>query len=286
MPMTEEARSVLNQSLIAHVAEQVRREVRRTCGDSENVTRDPFKAASVFGISVRCLATSHGAGRLCRCGSMWVMFLSTIAPPPAQRFSCAHELGHYLRRAREDLLASWPGPEEDKRISPGIDEERFCNAFAHELLMPSEDLVDYLANNTLTLDKIWGIVTKYQTPLRTTAIRLSSLVRDYAFLLARESENEPRKGELAIVWSAAPSGVFLPRHKRVPSSSCISSAFRGHRAKSEIEQNPFGLLRGSYYVEARPLEKTEGVFAMIHLNKAFQFQLPLHDERQASLWRD
>lgn len=53
-----------------------------------------------------------------------------------KRFTCAHELGHYVRRAGEPTQYEYVD-YRDHRSSTGTDEEeRFANSFAASLLMP------------------------------------------------------------------------------------------------------------------------------------------------------
>lgn len=65
-----------------------------------------------------------------------VIYLDSSEHPNRQRFTCAHELGHFAAREgdREFAYIDERGP----RASLGVDaEEMFANAFAAELLMPA-----------------------------------------------------------------------------------------------------------------------------------------------------
>jgi Zn-dependent peptidase ImmA (M78 family) len=54
-----------------------------------------------------------------------------------KRFTCAHELGHYIRRSSEPTPQYEYVDYRDKRSSTGTDEEeRYANSFAASLLMP------------------------------------------------------------------------------------------------------------------------------------------------------
>ena len=54
-----------------------------------------------------------------------------------RRFTCAHELGHYIRRSGEPTPRYEYVDYRDKRSSTGTDEEeRYANSFAASLLMP------------------------------------------------------------------------------------------------------------------------------------------------------
>lgn len=54
-----------------------------------------------------------------------------------KRFTCAHELGHYIRRSSEPTPRYEYVDYRDKNSSTGTDEEeRYANSFAASLLMP------------------------------------------------------------------------------------------------------------------------------------------------------
>ena len=54
-----------------------------------------------------------------------------------KRFTCAHELGHYVRRSSEPTPRYEYVDYRDKKSSTGTDEEeRYANSFAASLLMP------------------------------------------------------------------------------------------------------------------------------------------------------
>jgi Zn-dependent peptidase ImmA (M78 family) len=66
------------------------------------------------------------------------IYLDTDDPHVRQRFTCAHEIGHYVRHAAADdgelAFVDWRGP----RAARGTDlEEVFANEFAASLLMPA-----------------------------------------------------------------------------------------------------------------------------------------------------
>lgn len=59
-----------------------------------------------------------------------------------QRFTCAHELGHYIRRASTDDGEAWEWIDRrDHLASQGTDSgEIYANSFAANLLMPTGDV--------------------------------------------------------------------------------------------------------------------------------------------------
>jgi len=59
-----------------------------------------------------------------------------------QRFTCAHELGHYNQRVKQGLDGAWEYVDKrDPLSSQGLKpEEIYANKFAAELLMPREEI--------------------------------------------------------------------------------------------------------------------------------------------------
>lgn len=53
-----------------------------------------------------------------------------------KRFTCAHELGHYVRRAEEPEQYEYVDYRDQRSSTGTIEEERFANSFAASLLMP------------------------------------------------------------------------------------------------------------------------------------------------------
>lgn len=66
------------------------------------------------------------------------IFLNAEDHPNRQRFTCAHEIGHYVNHGDEDFEFV---DYRDMTASLGVDEdERYANAFAAALLMPEREL--------------------------------------------------------------------------------------------------------------------------------------------------
>jgi|HubBroStandDraft_2_1064218.scaffolds.fasta_scaffold246962_2 hypothetical protein len=87
-----------------------------------------------------------------------------------QRFSAAHELGHWMRDRNQvgfsctnNLFRSQWGP---------INRERGANEFAADLLMPQTIFGRYSYASPVTLDAARELAIKFETSLTATAIRL------------------------------------------------------------------------------------------------------------------
>jgi Zn-dependent peptidase ImmA (M78 family) len=53
-----------------------------------------------------------------------------------KRFTCAHELGHFIRRADEPEKYEYVDYRDERSSTGTVEEERFANGFAANLLMP------------------------------------------------------------------------------------------------------------------------------------------------------
>src|SRR5579859_858854 len=97
------------------------------------------KIAEMLGMEVRYLPSSDGvSGALIRKGKELIIGVNSSQHPNRQRFTIAHEIGHYILHKGWSLHV-----DEDFCINrDGADnlDERAANRFAAELLMP-EDLI-------------------------------------------------------------------------------------------------------------------------------------------------
>jgi Zn-dependent peptidase ImmA (M78 family) len=101
--------------------------------------------------------------------------LNADLPLPRRRASLAHELGHFLRdpEAGDVLLAVPPGSEDPA--------ERFCDAFARELLMSAEGLrrrvsrLRRLRGGQLTVGDLVTLAGAYEVSFQAMTLRLEEL---------------------------------------------------------------------------------------------------------------
>lgn len=110
---------------------------------------DPIHIAQSLGVNVYRAELDPGiAGLLVKkAGRDPAIYLNRSDSPNRQRFTCAHELGHFIRRATSDG-DSWEYIDKrDDLSSSGTDpEERFANGFAAQLLMPEHEVRSYAKN--------------------------------------------------------------------------------------------------------------------------------------------
>lgn len=95
---------------------------------------DPWEAARALRLDVELLPISSADGLLKRDpDGAWYVIVSSLLPLERQRFTLAHEIGHWClhRRDREAFAHSGPGRGRY---------EREANQFTAELLMPLHEL--------------------------------------------------------------------------------------------------------------------------------------------------
>ena len=110
---------------------------------------DPIYIAQGLGIQVFTAILDEGvSGTLVkRPGLDAQIYLNRLDSDTRRRFTCAHELGHYVKRASTDDDA-WEyvdhrGPSASRGTDP---DEIYANQFAASLLMPREALTRLIAH--------------------------------------------------------------------------------------------------------------------------------------------
>jgi Zn-dependent peptidase ImmA (M78 family) len=103
--------------------------------------------------------------------------VNAVQHPNRQRFTIAHELGHLLLHAGDDVHVD---KHRDDVSSQGTDlEEIESNLFAAELLMPAkflaEDLKGHGALHLLNEEKVYSLAKRYKVSQQAMALRLSHI---------------------------------------------------------------------------------------------------------------
>jgi Zn-dependent peptidase ImmA (M78 family) len=122
-------------------ARALREEVARRDPRAVQLPIDPIRVADALGIDVFTARMASGvSGTLEKQrGSDPVIYLSRVDSQNRQRFTCAHELGHYVRRTSSGDMDYSFVDERAQLASAGSDEEEiYANQFAAALLMPEE----------------------------------------------------------------------------------------------------------------------------------------------------
>jgi Zn-dependent peptidase ImmA (M78 family) len=139
------------------------------------------KIAAAYNITLRALPASDDiSGAIVRTQEKVIIAVNPTHAPTRQRFTIAHELGHFFfhkdmaEHVEQDLRVSWRRVSKD---DTGIDwREVQANKFAAELLMPEDmlmrDLDDYPDVNRRTIE---NLARRYQVSPLAMQIRLTSL---------------------------------------------------------------------------------------------------------------
>ena len=115
--------------------------VRATFWPSGALPVDPVAIARSMGIDVmQAELPENVSGALVKkVGADPLILLARDDHATRKRFTCAHEIGHYIRRAGKDEYQSVDF--RSQLASKGTDpEEVFANQFAANLLMPEDDV--------------------------------------------------------------------------------------------------------------------------------------------------
>lgn len=102
---------------------------------------DPFVIAQKLGIKAFAAGLDDGiSGMLIkRAGEDPEIYVHVSDSANRQRFTCAHELGHYVKRSATGDVAWEYVEHRDLLTSQGTDQEEiYANQFAASLLMPRE----------------------------------------------------------------------------------------------------------------------------------------------------
>lgn len=121
-------------------AENAARKLLADTGWGTRVPVDPARIARSLGLSVVTahLPQSVSGALVKEPGRDPSILLSAEDGQNRQRFTCAHELGHWVKRS-EQLNAYEYVDYRNPTSSTGTDpDERFANAFASALLMPED----------------------------------------------------------------------------------------------------------------------------------------------------
>jgi hypothetical protein len=93
-----------------------------------------------------------------------------------ENFTLAHEIGHFL--IREELQGTVPDSVFQRT---NADEERLCNYFAEELLMPAYRVMDDLSRCAGRPAALIALAATYDVSLRAMLIRMSRALREPVF---------------------------------------------------------------------------------------------------------
>jgi len=206
---------------------------------------DPFEIAARHNIVVQAKpdTMSGVSGMLLRHGnSFGILYSSDIPNEGFQRFSVAHELGHYFLDGHVDHVLPNDGVHASHAgFASGDPYEQEADSFAVGLLMPAKPFKRLMGRSRLGLEDIESARDSCKTSLTATAIRYAELTDDaVAVILSRG-----RTIDYCILSEAMKSLPDLTWPKRgspVPANTTTaqfnadnSRGLRAEREESEID---------------------------------------------------
>jgi len=120
-------------------AERAATEVLDECWDGR-LPIDPVRIAGTFGLKAFSADLDENvSGMLVKQkGSDPEILLNKEDSRNRKRFTAAHELGHFIRRSERPEEYEYVDYRDQRSSSGTVEEERFANSFAANLLMPRE----------------------------------------------------------------------------------------------------------------------------------------------------
>jgi Zn-dependent peptidase ImmA (M78 family) len=147
----------------------------------EGLPVDPAAIATSKGIVVKAKPdTADGvSGMLVKAGDQFgIMYATNIPSKGFQRFSIAHELGHYCVEGHADALLTNGAHYSRAGFISSDPFEQEADYFAAALLMPERAFKKSLDSHEAGLACIEGLCKECETSLTATAIRYSGLTGD------------------------------------------------------------------------------------------------------------
>lgn len=171
---------VINSDQIKSEAKTAADEVLRAISSDWLLPIDPHAIAERFGIRVIQVSTSSNVagGLLKKTDTPPVIFINKDDPANRQRFTVAHEIGHYYRHFIDKHVFEYMD-YRDQLSSSGTDpDEIFANQFAANLLMPEEQLrqeVDKISATLRNNALIINLAGSFGVSVDAMSIRLKAL---------------------------------------------------------------------------------------------------------------
>lgn len=206
---------------------------------------DPFDIAARHDIVVQAKpdVASGVSGMLLRHGnSFGILYASDIPSEGFQRFSVAHELGHYFLDGHIDHVLPKDGMHASHAGFSSADPyEQEADNFAVGLLMPAGFFKRLIGRSALGLTDIESAAEACKTSLTATAIRYAELTDDAVAIIMSTGHtidycimSEAMKSLPDLSWlrrgSPVPSNTETARFNADP-----SRVSRGERADDEID---------------------------------------------------
>jgi len=143
---------------------------------------DPFLLADHLGVEVNEVDLNGVDGYVESNGSKYRIFISARSNCKRQRFTLSHEIAHviFMRAARKGGIKDSYLIRYRRNGLPRSDfqderEERLCNAFAQEFLLPTDALVERGFSSDISPRDILRISDEFQVSMQSVAVKLAKL---------------------------------------------------------------------------------------------------------------
>ncbi|OGN36105.1 MAG: hypothetical protein A2568_03115 [Candidatus Yanofskybacteria bacterium RIFOXYD1_FULL_44_17] len=159
------------------ILEKIESEVEKILSDLESKTLPiPVEdIATRHGIKISRAPSKDFSGLLIRKNGHALIGVNSNEAPVRQRFTIAHELGHYFLHPRKDAFVDYRDNKKEIMRTPT---ERHANMFAAALLMPqsllSKDFIN-IAKDGFTEVELEKLAEKYQVSENAMRFRLINL---------------------------------------------------------------------------------------------------------------
>ena len=206
-------------------AESCAQDVCKSCGIS-TLPVDPFQIARQEEIELRELSHKTGvSGVLMRSGHSFTIGYSIgIRNKAFQRFTVAHELGHYFLSGHpEQLFPNGDGRHESQaEFSSGNQWERQADYFAAALLMPAQQYEEALRDAGEGLPAIEYMANLCQASLTATAIRYTTFTDDPILIVLNDGRKIRYADASSPIQDIVPKRDLWLHGQTVPPSSCAA----------------------------------------------------------------
>lgn len=154
--------------------EQITTETLKKFGISE-IPIPIEEIASKLDIKISREPSNDFSGILIRKDGKALIGVNSNEVPVRQRFTIAHELGHFFLHQQKDTFVDYRDNKKDVMRTP---REKEANMFAAALLMPKEPLIKELKNvakNGFSEEELKLLAEKFDVSLDSMKIRLMQL---------------------------------------------------------------------------------------------------------------
>jgi hypothetical protein len=229
----------------------------------ERAPVDPFAIAEALGIVVQASDKLEGSfsGCLLQAGASFGILYSTgIQNRGYQRFTVAHELGHFsLTDHRRVLFEKGALHRSESGFTSGVWYEREADLFGVELLIPKFLFHKHRREFPTGLDGVKGLAELFQTSLTATAIRYATLCTEPAAVVVSEADR--------VLYSVLSKPFALrfcmaPRSKMHPPQVPAKSVTRRFNASGKVLAEERGVVRADDWFAMAEGDLTEEVIGL------------------------